>query len=84
MAFKYRSRTDIAATILRNSIEPTIKTKIMYKAFLSSTQLHEYLDMLTAKNLLRFDKEMGTYVTTTKGSNFLATYRTLEPLAIKR
>ena len=84
MAFKYRSRADIMAAILRNSAEPTLKTKIMYKAYLSSTQLNEYLELLIAKNLLQFDKEMETYVMTTKGRNFLATYSTLEPLAIKR
>jgi predicted transcriptional regulator len=83
MAFKYRSRTDIVAMILQVSIEPTLKTKIMYKAFLSHTQLNEYLDMLTASNMLHFDKEIGSYVITTKGSKFLATYNTLDPLVIK-
>lgn len=84
MAFEYRSRTDIVAMILRNSTEPTLKTKMMYKAYLSYKQINEYLDTLTANNMLHFDKEMETYVITTKGSNFLATYDTLEPLLIKR
>ena len=84
MAFKYRSRTDIVATILRNSTEPTLKTKIMFRAYLSYKQINEYLDTLTANNMLHFDKEMETYVITTKGSNFLATYDTLEPLLIKQ
>ena len=84
MAFKYRSRTDIVATILQVSTEPALKTKIMYKAFLSFKQINEYLDTLTANNMLHFDQEMETYVITTKGSNFLATYNTLEPLLINR
>ena len=32
---KYRSRTDIAAAMLEIALDGAIKTKIMYKAFLS-------------------------------------------------
>ncbi len=84
MVFKYRSRTVIAATILQVSMEPIRKTKIMYKAYLSFAQANEYLNLLTANNMLQFDKESETYVITAKGSKFLATYDTLDPLEIKR
>jgi predicted transcriptional regulator len=84
MAFKNRSRIEIVAAILQASVEPILKTQIMYKVYLSSLQLNEYLDMLTANKMMHFDKEIGTYAITTKGTNFLATYDTLDPLVIKR
>ncbi|HKU48757.1 MAG TPA: winged helix-turn-helix domain-containing protein, partial [Nitrososphaera sp.] len=61
---KYRSRTDIAAAILEISLEGAIKTKIMYKAFLSFPQLKEYLAVLMEKELLEHDATEAMYRTT--------------------
>ena len=68
---KYRSRTDIAAAILEISLEGAIKTKIMYKAFLSYAQLREYLSVLIENTLLEYLEGSQTYKTTEKGLNFL-------------
>ena len=43
---QYRSRNDITASILEIAKDSAIKTKIMYKAFLSYPQLKEYLALL--------------------------------------
>jgi predicted transcriptional regulator len=43
---KYRSRTDIVATILDIANDGSTNTKIMYKAYLSYAQLKEYLSIL--------------------------------------
>ena len=43
---KYRSRTEIVSNILNAANGGTTKTKIMYRAFLSYTQLKEYLSVL--------------------------------------
>ncbi|TLY01198.1 MAG: hypothetical protein E6K92_08895 [Thaumarchaeota archaeon] len=72
---KYRSRTDIAAAMLEIALDGAIKTKIMYKAFLSFPQLKEYLTVLEEKGLLDFISTDHEYRTTDKGRNFLKMYK---------
>ena len=71
---KYRSRTDIVATILDAAIEGTTKTKIMYKAFLSYAQLKEYLGVVVENGLLAYEEGEVKYKTTEKGIKFMKTY----------
>jgi predicted transcriptional regulator len=68
---KYRSRSDIVGEILKHAQEGKSKTKIMYEAYLSFTQLNEYLTILTANSMLYYDKKAKTYTTTTKGLEYL-------------
>lgn len=68
---KYRSRTDIAAAILEIAKNGTLKTTIMYKAFLSYPQLKEYLELLTDGELLEYSKENKEYRTTERGRHFI-------------
>lgn len=72
---KYRSRTDIAAAILEIALDGSIKTKIMYKAFLSFPQLKEYLSVLEEKGLLDYFPTDREYRTTEKGKDFLRMYK---------
>lgn len=72
---KYRSRTDIAAAILEIAVDGSIKTKIMYKAFLSFPQLKEYLSVLEEKGLLSYVATDREYRTTEKGRQFLRMYK---------
>jgi predicted transcriptional regulator len=72
---KYRSRTDIAAAILEIALDGSIKTKIMYKAFLSFPQLKEYLSVLEEKGLLEYLSTDHEYHTTDKGKQFLKMYK---------
>jgi predicted transcriptional regulator len=72
---KYRSRTDIAAAILEIALDGSIKTKIMYKAFLSFPQLKEYLSVLEEKGLLEYVSTDQEYRTTDKGRHFLKMYK---------
>ncbi|MFB5599888.1 MAG: winged helix-turn-helix domain-containing protein [Nitrososphaeraceae archaeon] len=67
---KYRSRTEIIETILDTANGGASKTNIMYKAFLSYTQLREYLSMLVDNNLLSHD-DPKIYRLTEKGLNYL-------------
>jgi predicted transcriptional regulator len=66
----YRSRTERVAMILDAANGGATKTKIMNKAFLSYTQLREYLTILIENNLLYRDGTQ-TYKTTEKGLYFL-------------
>jgi len=55
---KNRSKTDIVGLILEvANVGGATKTKIMYKAFLSYSQLKEYLAMLMENSLLEFEEE---------------------------
>ncbi len=72
---KYRSRMDIAAAILEIAQGGAIKTRIMYKAFLSFPQLKEYLELLLDGGLLEYNEEEKEYYTTEKGKQFLKMYK---------
>ncbi len=71
---KYRSRTDLIASILDAANGGSTKTRIMYKAYLSYTQLKEYLSMLMENDLLAYEEGELTYRTTEKGLRFMKAY----------
>lgn len=68
---KNRSRLDVIAAILREVTgREATKTRIMYGAFLSSTQMREYVPFLL-KNGLLTKVEQTIYKITEKGMRFL-------------
>lgn len=73
MAKHRRSRTDIIADILGIAAEGALKTRIMYGANLSYTQLKKYLPLLLKEKLLQTRKgdDWMIYTTTEKGRKFL-------------
>lgn len=77
---KYRNRIDIIAEILNivansDNNDQTNKTKIMYKAMLSYSQLKDYLPVLVESGLLNYQSnDDGIYKITDKGKNFLRIY----------
>jgi predicted transcriptional regulator len=79
---KYRSRTDIAAAILKSATDEngTGMTKIMYNSFLSFNQIKEYLSLLTSSGLLEYHEGNRKYKTTTKGKHFLKLYENVDEL----
>ncbi len=68
---KYRSRTEIIAMILDSVTIGTTKTKIMYKAYLSYTQLKEYLSLLEESGMIGYENGTQIYKITDKGRKFL-------------
>jgi predicted transcriptional regulator len=68
---KYRSRTEIVAMILEGANGGTTKTKIMYNAYLSYSQLKEYLSVLIENNLLEYHGGTKIFRTSEKGLNYL-------------
>lgn len=72
---KYRSRMDIVASMLQIAQGGAIKTRIMYRAFLSFPQLKEYLELLTDSGLLEYSEEDKKYYTSEKGRYFLKMYK---------
>jgi len=74
---KYRSRTDIVATILEAANGGSTKTKLMYKAYLSYAQLKEYLSILIENGLLEYGEGELKYKTTEKGLRIMRAYSEL-------
>ncbi len=80
---KYRDRTEINTLILRSAsaMSGVLKTKIMYEAFLSFSQLQEYVGILLRNGLLEHDELKKTYKTTEKGLRLLEMYNRLHEIA---
>jgi predicted transcriptional regulator len=68
---KYRSRSDIIGLILEAANGGTSKTGIMYKAFLTFSQMREYLGLLIQKGLIEYEEGSQKYRTTEKGMRVL-------------
>jgi predicted transcriptional regulator len=71
---KYRSRTEIIALILATATNGATKTRMMYGAYLSYTQIVEYLKLLQVKGLLVYEEGTQQYKLTEKGLHFLDVY----------
>jgi predicted transcriptional regulator len=71
---KYRSRTDIIATILQGTVGGSTRTRLMYKACLSYAQVKEYVEFLQARALITVPDETQTLHLTEKGLNLLRLY----------
>ncbi len=57
--------------ILESVTIGTTKTKIMYKAYLSYTQLKEYLTLLEGSGMIGYENGSQIYRITDKGRKFL-------------
>jgi predicted transcriptional regulator len=78
---KYRTRFEIASNILSVALEGNAsKRRLMYASFLSSSQINDYLNFLTANELIAMDKETHAYALTEKGMHFLHIYDDLNKL----
>ena len=68
----YRTDVDIVTQILEiaSNSGGTTKSKIMYGAFLSHTQLKNYLIILTKSDLLQYDDASNTFTITEEGIRF--------------
>lgn len=80
-----RSDIDIMANILSVANKGTKKTRIMYRCNLSHSQLQVYLQILREMGFLashskKEDAKLNYFETTSKGFEFLDTYRALKSL----
>lgn len=60
--------------ILQATRSGATKTKIMYKAYLSYTQVKEYIAFLLENNLIKYEEGSQIYRITEKGLHFLQVY----------
>ena len=77
---KYRSSTEIIDSILRSVGSGATRTRIMYKSYLSYTQLNEYLSLLLERDLIRFEPETQIYKVTQNSAKFLDAYEQIREL----
>lgn len=77
---KYRSSTDIIDAILRSLDSGATRTRIMYRAYLSYSQLKEYLTFLEERQLLKYDEASEIYTITEKGLRFTNAYNDIREL----
>ena len=78
---KYRTRFEIASNILNVALEGNAsKRRLMYASFLSSSQINDYINFLTANELIMTDEETRVYALTDKGMRFLHVYDDLNKL----
>ncbi|MEW6604379.1 MAG: winged helix-turn-helix domain-containing protein [Thermoproteota archaeon] len=77
---RYRTRNEIALCILASAKERKgiTRMQLMFYAYLSFTQLKEFLLLLTEKGLLEFDAHTSTYHITIKGDRLLGSYQVLK------
>ncbi|HEY6658374.1 MAG TPA: winged helix-turn-helix domain-containing protein [Nitrososphaeraceae archaeon] len=80
--YEYRSRTEIVAMILNAANGGASKTKIMYSAFLSYTQLKEYLSVLIENNLIEYSEGSHEFRTTETGLYFLKMHNEIGDLLL--
>jgi len=66
--------------ILEASRIGATKTKIMYKAYLSYTQVKEYLSFLLENDLVKYEEGSQVYRITEKGLHFLQVYGEISDL----
>ena len=79
---KYRSRTDIFASILQSANNPKGVgiTTIMYKSFLSHYQLKKYISIMIENDLIRVEEDEHLYKITGKGLRFLQLFTNINEL----
>ncbi|MFI5421115.1 MAG: winged helix-turn-helix domain-containing protein [Nitrososphaerales archaeon] len=85
---KYRGSTEIIDSILESiGNSGGTRTRIMYRAYLSYSQLKSYLALLENRSLVRFDENTNRFVLTEKGLKFRNAYgqiSELVPNAVER
>jgi predicted transcriptional regulator len=79
---KYRGKIEIFDAMLRSIGSGSAKTRIMYKAYLSHTQLQEYLALLQKRNLIEYEEKSQRYRLTEKGIRFIDAYDQINELIL--
>lgn len=77
-----RDRLGIMAEIMEITKGSQLKTRIMYRANLSFSQVNEYLSFLTDMGFLKVNEMNGQkfYETTTKGERYIDNYMEMSSL----
>lgn len=66
--------------MLRSINEGATKTHIMYRAYMSYSQLTEYLELLESRRLIVYDVQSQIYKLTERGLRFINVYEKIHEL----
>lgn len=77
---KYRSSTEIIDSMLESIKSGASKTRIMYSAYMSFSQLKEYLKLLQERELIIYEEGSQLYRLTEKGLRFMNAYDEIKEL----
>ena len=80
---KYRSRTDIVASILQSAAREgggIGVTRLMYNSFLSYNQVSQYVKIIKENGLLNYDSSTGKYTISAKGSKYLELHSKMDKM----
>ena len=77
---KYRGSTEIIDSMLRCIGSGATKTHIMYRAYLSYSQLKDYLGLLEQRKLIIYEEMEGRFKLTEKGLQFMDAYDKISEL----
>jgi predicted transcriptional regulator len=77
---KYRSSTEIIDSILHSVETGATKTHIMYRAYLSYSQLKDYLKLLQERDLIRYEEGSQLYHLSERGLRFINVYEEIKEL----
>jgi predicted transcriptional regulator len=80
---KYRSRTDIVASILQSAAREgggIGVTRLMYTSFLSYNQVSQYVKIIKENGLLNYDASTGKYTISAKGSKYLELHSKMDKM----
>ncbi|MDA4130977.1 MAG: winged helix-turn-helix domain-containing protein [Thaumarchaeota archaeon] len=77
---KYRSSTEIIDSMLRSIKTGATKTQIMYKAYMSYSQLQGYLKLLQERDLIQYEQGSQLYRITERGLRFIDAYDQISEL----
>ncbi|HEX2615049.1 MAG TPA: winged helix-turn-helix domain-containing protein [Nitrososphaera sp.] len=83
MAIRYRSRTEIIASILQAIYDcgsQVNRTKLMYRTLLSHSQFREYVELLVGKGLIEYDSINNGFRITERGIAFLRAWEHIEEM----
>ena len=80
---KYRSRSDIVASILQSAAREgggIGVTRLMYNSFLSYNQITQYVKVIKENGLLNYDASTGKYTISAKGSKYLELHTKMDKM----
>jgi predicted transcriptional regulator len=81
MAIRYRSRTEIIASVLQAIYDCGSQvngTKLTYRTLLSHSQFREYVELLVGKGLIEYDSIDSGFRITERGIAFLRAWENIE------
>jgi predicted transcriptional regulator len=76
---KHRSKIEIIADILESIMSDSTmpSSKLTYKAFISYSQLKEYIPLLLQNELIKYGNKERTFMITNRGKHLLDMYNRL-------